>query len=162
MEKFKQALEEVCKLNDTHKLGMSKEEIDAVIKMFNREERDISELAFMYLSPICESLNLDLDEVTDDIKRHVNKINAFDAVLGMRVILSRIWMTDMYKEIDAIDWKTAKENIFKTTKMLDPHYQYLFIRKVAGAQGYFMLWLLLDEMNDKEMLVLERRGKDES
>jgi hypothetical protein len=119
-------------------------------------ERNVSELILMYLSPICETLSLDLDGISDDVKRHVNannsKINASNAVLGMRVILSRIWCTDMHKELSAIDWQTAKENIFKTTKTLDPHNQYLFIRKVAGAQGYFMLWLLLEEMNDKEML----------
>ncbi|MEC3228218.1 hypothetical protein P9020_08445 [Bacillus thuringiensis] len=36
-----------------------------------------------------------------------------------------------------------------------PGEQYEFIRKVSGAQGYFMLWLLLEEMHEKEMLALE-------
>ncbi|MED2128932.1 hypothetical protein P4V88_27490 [Bacillus thuringiensis] len=59
----------------------------------------------------------------------------------------------MHKELGAIDWKTAKENIFKITKTLDPHNQHLFIRKVAGVHGSFMLWLMLEEMNDKEILL---------
>ncbi|AIE36871.1 hypothetical protein P4U03_30160 [Bacillus mycoides] len=124
-------------------------------------EQDINEISFKYLSPICETFKLDFDEISDDVKRHVNannsKINASNAVLGMRFILSRIWCTDMHKELGAIDWKTVKENIYKVSRSLvsKPEEQYQFIRKVAGAQGYFMLWLLLEEMHEKEMLALE-------
>ncbi|MEC3017445.1 hypothetical protein P9Z80_08980 [Bacillus cereus] len=124
-------------------------------------EQDINEISFKYLSPICETFKLDFDEISDDVKRHVNaknsKINASNAVIGMRVILSRIWCTDMHKELGAMDWKTVKENIYKVSRSLfsKPGEQYKFIRKVAGAQGYFMLWLLLEEMHEKEMLALE-------
>ncbi|WP_257205504.1 hypothetical protein [Bacillus cereus] len=124
-------------------------------------ERCVSELVIMRLSPICKSFNLDLAEIYDDVKRHVNarnsKINASNAVQGMRDILLRIWFTDMHKELGAIDWKTAKENIYKTSRSLvnEPDKQYQFIRKIAGAQGYFMLWLLLEEMHEEELLAQE-------
>ncbi|MDR4248097.1 hypothetical protein FO601_35330 [Bacillus thuringiensis] len=124
-------------------------------------EQDINEISFKYLSPICETFKLDFDEISDDVKRHVNannsKINATNDVLGMRFILSRIWCTDMHKESGAIEWKTVKENIYKVSRSLvsKPEEQYQFIRKVAGAQGYFMLWLLLEEMHEKEKIARE-------
>ncbi|PFJ12092.1 hypothetical protein COD67_04055 [Bacillus cereus] len=138
---------------------MTKEEIEASIKLFDRKEQSVNELILKYLSPICDTLKLDFDEIADDVKKHVNannsKINASNAVLGMRVILFRIWGTDMHKELGVIDWKTAKENIYKISRQLinEPNEQYQFIRKVAGAQGYFMLRLLLEEMHEKEMLL---------
>ncbi|MGA5663725.1 hypothetical protein ACPCZR_30450 [Bacillus bombysepticus] len=39
MEKLKEALNEICKLNEVHKIGMTKEEIDTVIN----EMKNLSE-----------------------------------------------------------------------------------------------------------------------
>ncbi|MCQ6337574.1 hypothetical protein NPM14_29475 [Bacillus cereus] len=115
-------------------------------------EQDINEISFKYLSPICDTLNLDLDEIRRDIKKVVTRteMDVSMVVGGFRTIISKLF----YERKDDASYSQVKADIYDVMRKLSKPDKVTFAHKLVGGHCYAMLLYLMEEY-EKEMLALE-------
>ncbi|WP_181950582.1 hypothetical protein [Bacillus fungorum] len=150
MEKLKQALNEIRKVNEVHKIGMTKEEIYAVIKVF--DSKHFRELLFKYLGALCLQFNINIDEVGRDVEKVIMRSETDDEMVmcDFRIIITKM----CYKRKDNTSYSQVKADVYDVMKKLSKPEKVSFAHKLVGGHCYYVLLYLMDEY-EKEQLVSE-------
>ncbi|MDA2536890.1 hypothetical protein [Bacillus cereus group sp. BfR-BA-01345] len=150
MEKLKEALVEICKLNTEHKIGMTEEEIEAAVQVFDNER--FRELLFKYLGALCLHFNINIDEVGRDVEKVIVRSGMEDVMVmcSFRMIITKLF----YKRKDNASYSQVKADIYDVMKKLSEPEKVLFARKLVGVHSHAVLLYLMDEY-EKELLAME-------
>ncbi|BAR81494.1 uncharacterized protein KNN_00619 [Bacillus thuringiensis serovar tolworthi] len=115
-------------------------------------EQDINETSLKRLSPICDTFNLDLDEIRRDIKKVVTRTEMDVAMVvgGFRTIILKLF----YKRKDNVSYSQVKADIYDVMRKLSKPEKGAFAHRLVGGHCHAMLLYLMDEY-EKEILALE-------